>query len=94
MDQDAILVLQKLINLTPEWPLIQKLFKSFEKSEQKPELGFMTVILKEMIVQNKKSAKLPKYFFNAQRKLTSNPKLTPSLFFSFDSSPGIMFHDL
>ena len=32
MEQDAISLLQKLINLTPEWPLIQKLFNSFEKS--------------------------------------------------------------
>ena len=56
MDQDAILVLQKLINLTPEWPLIQKLFKSFEKSHgiNKKECSFdpMTMLSICLIVKN------------------------------------------
>ena len=58
MDQDAILLLQKLINLTPEWPLIQKLFKSFEKSHgiNKKDYSFdpMTMLSICLIVKKKK----------------------------------------
>ena len=56
MDQDAISLLQKLIKLTPEWPLIQKLFKSFEKSHgiNKKDYSFdpMTMLSICLIVKN------------------------------------------
>ena len=59
MEQDAIAILQKLINLTPEWPLIQKLFKSFEKSHgiNKKEFSFdpMTMLSICLIVKNEEN---------------------------------------
>ena len=59
MEQDAISILQKLINITPEWPLIQKLFKSFEKSHgiNKKELSFdpMTMLSICLIVKNEEN---------------------------------------
>ena len=59
MEQDAIVILQKLINLTPEWPLIQKLFKSFEKSHgiNKKEFSFdpMTMLSICLIVKNEEN---------------------------------------
>ena len=59
MEQDAIPILQKLINITPEWPLIQKLFKSFEKSHglNKKEFSFdpMTMLSICLIVKNEEN---------------------------------------
>ena len=59
MEQDAISILQKLINITPEWPLIQKLFKSFEKSHglNKKEFSFdpMTMLSICLIVKNEEN---------------------------------------
>ena len=59
MEQDAIVILQKLINITPEWPLIQKLFKSFEKSHgiNKKEFSFdpMTMLSICLIVKNEEN---------------------------------------
>ena len=59
MEQDAIPILQKLINITPQWPLIQKLFKSFEKSHglNKKEFSFdpMTMLSICLIVKNEEN---------------------------------------
>ncbi|HCV98844.1 MAG TPA: hypothetical protein DGJ56_06060 [Verrucomicrobiales bacterium] len=59
MEQDAIAILQKLIKLTPEWPLIQKLFKSFEKSHEinKKEFSFypMSKLSICLIVKNEEN---------------------------------------